>query len=222
MRKLLMFSAAAIAVATAAPVMADTMAVTTTDVNLRAGPSSRDAVVGVIGSGETVNVTSCIDGGRWCRVVMADGEGYVSSRFLSGDLATTGVIVDEGTTASIRTRRPAATPGTTAGVVTGGTAGAITGAVIGGPVGAAVGGAAGIIAGGTTGAILDPPTRVRRYVSTHRVEPVYLQDEVVVGTTLPRTVELRPIPDYRYRYVYLNERPVLVDPGTRRVVYIEQ
>ncbi|TIV09513.1 MAG: DUF1236 domain-containing protein, partial [Mesorhizobium sp.] len=49
---------------------------------------------------------------------------------------------------------------------------------------------------------------------------VYLDGEVVTGATLPDTVELREIPDYRYRYVYVNNQPALVDPGTRRIVYV--
>jgi uncharacterized protein DUF1236 len=34
-------------------------------------------------------------------------------------------------------------------------------------------------------------------------------------------VQLRPVPDYStYRYVYVNGQPVLVDPASRRIVYI--
>ena len=94
--------------------------------------------------------------------------------------------------------------------------------MIGGPIGAAVGGAAGVIAGGTTGAVLDPPRRVRTYVSSHRVQPVYLDNQITVGSSLPDTVELREIPDYRYRYVYVNDQPMLVDPGSRRIVYVQR
>ena len=65
-----------------------------------------------------------------------------------------------------------------------------------------------------------PPAEVGTYVTTHRVDPVYLEGEVVTGATLPDTVELREIPDYRYRYVYVNNQPALVDPGTRRIVYV--
>lgn len=216
MRKLLMFSAAALAMATA-PAMAE-MATATTDLNLRAGPSSREPVIGMIAGGDSVNIDGCVNNGRWCKVSMANGEGWVSSRFLAGDFATTGVIVGEST-GSIRPARPGS-PGTTAGVLTGGTAGAITGAVIGGPPGAVIGGAAGMLAGGATGAALDPPYRVRTYIRSNRVEPVYIQGDYAVGTRLPRTVVLNEIPDYQYRYVYLNDRPVLVEPGSRRIVYV--
>ena len=85
---------------------------------------------------------------------------------------------------------------------------------------AVVGGGAGVVAGGAAGTVIDPPERVRTYVSTNEIEPVYLDGEVVVGAGLPETVELREIPDYEYRYVYVNSQPVLVEPTSRRIVYV--
>ena len=46
------------------------------------------------------------------------------------------------------------------------------------------------------------------------------QNAVVQYALEPWAVELREIPDYRYRYVYVNNQPALVDPGTRRIVYV--
>ena len=40
------------------------------------------------------------------------------------------------------------------------------------------------------------------------------------GAGLPQTVVLNNVPDYRYQYVYVNDTPVLVDPATRRIVYV--
>jgi hypothetical protein len=57
-------------------------------------------------------------------------------------------------------------------------------------------------------------------VTSHQVEPVYLDGEVVVGAGLPETVALNEIPDYEYRYVNVNGQPVLVDAHSRRIVYI--
>ena len=99
------------------------------------------------------------------------GEGWVSSRYLSGDFDAGQIVVTEQPTAAVRWQHRPATPARRAGVVTGGAGGAVTGAVVGGPVGAAVGGVAGVIAGGTTGTVLDPPRRVRTYVSAHRMRP---------------------------------------------------
>ncbi len=102
----------------------------------------------------------------------------------------------------------------------GGVTGAVAGAIVAGPAGALVGGVAGTVAGGATGTIIDPPAPVRDYVVQNEFEPVYLDGEVVVGAGLPETVELREIPDYEYRYVYVNGQPALVEPGTRRIVYV--
>lgn len=65
-----------------------------------------------------------------------------------------------------------------------------------------------------------PTPRVRAYIEANRYEPVYLDGEFEVGASLPESVEVYEIPDYEYRYVYINDRPVLVEPGTRRIVYI--
>ncbi|TGV56344.1 DUF1236 domain-containing protein, partial [Mesorhizobium sp. M00.F.Ca.ET.149.01.1.1] len=59
-----------------------------------------------------------------------------------------------------------------------------------------------IVASDPVDPIARPPAEVGTYVTTHRVDPVYLEGEVVTGATLPDTVELREIPDYNYRYVY--------------------
>ena len=222
MRKLLTLSAATVALIAASAAFADTLATATSDLNVRAGPGSQNPVIGVIGRGQSVNINGCVQGGGWCTVAFSGGEGWVSSRYLSGDFDAGQIVVTEQPTAAVRVARPAATPGQAAGIVTGGAAGAVTGAVVGGPVGAAVGGVAGVIAGGTTGTVLDPPARVRTYVSSNRMRPIYLQDNVVVGSSLPDTVELREIPDYDYRYVYVNNRPMLVEPGSRRIVYVIQ
>jgi len=44
---------------------------------------------------------------------------------------------------------------------------------------------------------------------------------VVVGEPLPPTVELRTVPRHaEYRYAVVNDRRVIVEPRTRRVVRI--
>ena len=67
-----------------------------------------------------------------------------------------------------------------------------------------------------------PADNVRVYIDENPGDTIVYRDTVTVGTVLPDDVEFREIPDYRYRYVRLNDRPVLVDPGTRRVVYVYQ
>ncbi len=101
--------------------------------------------------------------------------------------------------------------------------GAVAGAIVGGPVGAAIGGAIGAIAGGTLSA--PQSARVQQYVVMQEAPSGYVQDQVVVGTPLPRTVSSYPVPadvgvNTQYQYSVLNERTVLVDPHTRRVVQV--
>jgi uncharacterized protein YraI len=137
MRRLLILSAATAAFMSAGAAYADTMATANRDLNVRAGPGTQNPVIGVVGSGQSVNIRGCEQSGRWCTVAFDGGEGWVSAKYLSGDFNAGQVVVTEQPTAAIRTTRPTATPGQAAGVVTGGAAGAVTGAVIGGPVGAA-------------------------------------------------------------------------------------
>ena len=106
-----------------------------------------------------------------------------------------------------------------AGAAVGGTAGGVTGAVAGGlifgPIGAIIGGFTGAVIGASV--VSDASVE---YVRTHPTEPVVIEGNLDVGYVVPDTVELRQIPDYRYRYVYVNNQPALVDPGTRRIVYV--
>ena len=110
--------------------------------------------------------------------------------------------------------------GTTAGA----TGGAVTGAIVGGPVGAVVGGAAGAIVGGLAE---QQQPQFRQYVVTQRRPSFRYQEEVRVGTVLPSAgVTYYEVPaEYgvrEYRYTVVNDRVVLVDPNTRRIVQIVQ
>ncbi|OKO77641.1 DUF1236 domain-containing protein [Bradyrhizobium sp. NAS96.2] len=67
-------------------------------------------------------------------------------------------------------------------------------------------------------------TRIHSYVTEHKIRPVETREKIVVGSPVPRDVELEAVPaDWgpsltRYRYVYSGERVMLVDPETRTVV----
>jgi hypothetical protein len=67
-------------------------------------------------------------------------------------------------------------------------------------------------------------TRIRAYVTEHKVRPVATQEKIIVGGAVPREVELEAVPSdwgpslTRYRYIYSGDRVMLVDPGTRTVV----
>jgi Protein of unknown function (DUF1236) len=109
--------------------------------------------------------------------------------------------------------------------------GAEEGAAIGnrdaGPVGAIVGGAVGAAAG-TVGAIIgeDDRPRFREYVVRERRPSYRYREEVHVGAVLPeRGVRLYEVPrEYHirpgYRYAVVNDRTVIVEPRSRRIVEI--
>ncbi|MHC4041587.1 DUF1236 domain-containing protein [Bradyrhizobium sp. 23AC] len=67
-------------------------------------------------------------------------------------------------------------------------------------------------------------TKIRTYVTEHKVRPVQTREKIVVGQPVPREVELEAVPaDWgpsltKYRYVYSGERVMLVDPSARTVV----
>ncbi|MGY4231538.1 sugar (pentulose or hexulose) kinase [Bradyrhizobium sp. USDA 4449] len=67
-------------------------------------------------------------------------------------------------------------------------------------------------------------TKIRTFVTEHKVRPVETREKIVVGQPVPREVELEAVPaDWgpsltKYRYVYSGERVMLVDPSTRTVV----
>jgi hypothetical protein len=68
-------------------------------------------------------------------------------------------------------------------------------------------------------------TRIKSYVTEHKIRPVETRERIVVGTKVPTDVELEAVPSdwgpsvTKYRYVYSNNRVMLVDPATRTVVH---
>ena len=109
------------------------------------------------------------------------------------------------------------------GAASGMATGAVGGAIVGGPVGAVVGGAIGAVVGGALTPEQQP--RVQQYVIQQRRPSYEYQQQVQVGAVLPSSgVQYYELPaDYGvtdYRYTYVNERAVLVDPRTNRIVQI--
>jgi hypothetical protein len=105
--------------------------------------------------------------------------------------------------------------------------GAAAGERAAGPVGAIVGGAVGA-ATGTVGGILgieDRP-RFREYVIREHRPSFRYRENVRIGAVLPeRGVTLYAVPrEYHvrpgYRYAIVNDRPVIVEPRSRRIVEI--
>lgn len=220
--KLLISVAAGAVMALGGTAVAQQLVYATTDLNLRAGPGPEYPVIGVIAADGEATLNGCLDASKWCQVSAAGIDGWAYSDYLIGDSAGVEAVVTER---PAEMQVPVVTyerqpTGGEVGSLAGATTGAVAGAIIGGPIGAAVGGIAGAATGGAAGTILDPAPQVRTYIEENPVDPVYLEGEVVVGASLPDTVEIREIPDYEYRYVYVNGQPVLVEPDTRRIVYI--
>lgn len=64
-------------------------------------------------------------------------------------------------------------------------------------------------------------TVVRTYVKKQPLASVKIPGvELNIGTALPDTVELHEVPDVKYRYVVIDNRTVLVDPSTRKIVKV--
>jgi uncharacterized protein YraI len=232
--RLLAATAGILAAATGAS-MAQTAVSATTDLNLRAGPGPQYPVIGTLGVDETATLDGCAQGSKWCQVTVKGEPAWAYSDYLTSEFtAGSRVVVTERPAEAVpvveyRETAPATTTTTTTAAGQGGGApgaaagtigGVVAGALIGGPIGAAIGGVAGATAGGVVGEAIQPTPVVREYVTTNRVDPVYLEGEVVVGAGVPETVTLTPVPDYEYQYAYINGQPVLIDPSTRRIVSV--
>lgn len=82
----------------------------------------------------------------------------------------------------------------------------------------------GTAAGGTVQIEPQYRTKIKSYVTEHKVRPITTHEKIIVGSRVPADVELEAVPaDWgpsltQYRYVYSGSRVMLVDPGTRTVV----
>lgn len=204
MNKLLVMAAmaAAAAIGGAAPSLAaGTTATATADLNIRSGPGPQYQPVDVIPNGQSVAVEGCLRGSQWCQVDYNGQTGWSYGKYLTTNYQGQTVIIEN---------QPSAVPTATYSAPANAPAPAR-------PVEGELIGRVGDVA---PPAIEPPPAAVRTYVVDHSVQPAYLNGEVVVGAGVPDTVELQQVPDYSYDYTYVNNEPVLVDPASRRIVYI--
>jgi uncharacterized protein YraI len=203
MKNLLMTTAlvAATALTGASAALAATTATATVDLNIRSGPGPQYPPTGVITGGDQVVVEGCIQNSQWCQVNYNGTTGWSYAEYLTTDYQGKTVIIEQSRE---QVGVPVVTYQTTA-----------TTAPAPAPV-----------AGQLLGRVGDypppppPPPAVQTYVVQNPVDPVYLSGEVVVGAGIPDTVRLVQVPDSQYDYVYVNGQPVLVDPSTRRIVYV--
>jgi hypothetical protein len=115
---------------------------------------------------------------------------------------------------------------TAQGIVGGAAQGAESGSHAAGPVGGVVGGAVGAVEGGVAGLLgIDQRPRFREYV-VHENRTSYRYDRpVMVGAVLPESgVTYYEVPsEYgirTFRYTIVNDRTVLVDPSTHRIMQV--
>lgn len=67
----------------------------------------------------------------------------------------------------------------------------------------------------------DIPETTITYVERHPVDPVILEGPVEAGMVVPDTVQIIDVPENpNYGYIYVDQRPVLVDRGSRQVIWV--
>lgn len=97
MRRLLLCASVAAAMALPATAMAASSAVTTTNLNLRAGPGTEYPAVDTIPEGARLRIRGCISGYNWCDVVWRGERGWAQGDYLAALYRGHRVVViDEG------------------------------------------------------------------------------------------------------------------------------
>ncbi|MER8956889.1 DUF1236 domain-containing protein [Mesorhizobium sp. M0833] len=82
---------------------------------------------------------------------------------------------------------------------------------------------AGIGAAAAQDVIIEPQqeTVIKEYVKKQPLASVKIPGvELNIGSPLPDTVELHEVPNVKYRYVVVDNRTVLVDPSTRKIIKV--
>lgn len=200
----LSFVALAAATALSVPASAATTAEATTALNIRSGPGPQYEVVGVIKDNDQAVIDGCIEGSLWCQVSYRGTTGWAYSKYLTASASgKTVVIADDRAALNV----PVVTYEPAPGTVGSAAPPTVTGTLVDAQ-------------SPTRPLVITPPAEVRTYVTAHPVRRTYLNGEVVVGAGLPQDVVLQPVPQYDYRYAYVNGMPVLVEPGSRRIVYV--
>lgn len=190
---------------TAGLARAEMLATTVTDIDVKSGPGQQYPSVGTATRGSQAALDGCVKGSRWCRIDVNGMRGWVFAQALTVEQNGGPVVVEQhGSDLGVP-------------VVTYQTDDATTGSVqpispspddeLVGPVGSGE-------------AVASPPRMVRTYIDENPVDAVQAEGQIAVGSELPRDIAVRTIPDYQYSYVRVNGQPVLVDPGTHRVVYV--
>jgi uncharacterized protein YraI len=215
--KRILLSAAVLTFATFGAAQAQTIGTATTDLNLRAGPGPEQPVIGLIKARRNAQILGCVEGSLWCQVQYRGQQGWAYSQYMSLRAGSGTIVVREPANIAgvpviaysgyvTPTYRPDVVP--VASAITSGAR--------------AIGASEPVVYASTylPPARVTPPSAVGSYVTANAAPSFSYPGEVVVGVGLPQTVVLNNVPDYRYQYVYVNDTAVLVDPATRRIVYV--
>ncbi|MBB5534982.1 DUF1236 domain-containing protein [Rhizobium giardinii] len=174
------------------------LATTATDLTVYSGPGTEYPSVGIATRGSSAALDGCLDGENWCRIDVNGMRGWVFAQELTVDYNGAPVIVQER-------RVDLGVP-----IVRHEQTGSIAGPADPAPGDEMI---------GEVGTIVPPP-EVITYIDRTPMGPVAYDGEIVVGATLPSDVMISAVPNYRYSYVRINDRPILVDPQSRRIVYV--
>ncbi|MES5098739.1 DUF1236 domain-containing protein [Agrobacterium sp. BA1120] len=172
------------------------VATTASDISVRSGPGEDYPEVGLATRGSDAVLDGCLDGSAWCRIEVNGLRGWANADYLN--------VMYEGSPVILHERRadinvPVVTYEKTSSVQ----AEPNPGDPNLGRVGE-----------------VNPPENVITYIDKHPARVVRVEGDVAIGETLPESAELVTIPDYEYSYVRVNDRRVLVEPSTRRIVYV--
>jgi uncharacterized protein YraI len=177
------------------------VATTASDISVRSGPGEDYPELGLATRGSNAVLDGCLDGSAWCRIEVNGLRGWANADYLN--------VMYEGSPVILRERRadievPVVTYEKTSSVQSEPNPG-----------------------DPNLGRVEDvdaitPPETVITYMDEHPGDDVSIDGDVVLGGTLPAGTQLGAIPDYEYRYVRVNDRSVLVEPRTRRIVYVYQ
>ena len=204
--KRIMLSAAILTLALAGAAQAQTIGTATTGLNIRSGPGPEQPVIGYMKARQRAQILGCVEGSLWCQVQFRGIQGWAYSQYMSLQAGSGRIVVREPAAVVYGyapTYRPDVPLAPLAEAITSGAR--------------AIGAAESVVYAST---FAPPPPAVGAYVTNNAVNSFAYDGNVVVGAGLPQTVVLNNVPDYRYQYVYLNNTPVLVDPATRRIVYV--
>ncbi|MET0867542.1 MAG: DUF1236 domain-containing protein [Pseudorhodoplanes sp.] len=217
------FTAAIFSFALLGAAQAQTVGTATTDLNLRTGPGPEQPVIGFIKTRQKANIIGCVEGSLWCQVSFRGKTGWAYSQYMSLQAGGGRIVVREPANLvdvpvtsydALGYRAPTYGPDVAP------IAAAITDTVVGngGPGAGAIGAPRPAVYVRPYG--VTPPPAIGQYVASNTTNSFYYSGDVAVGASIPQTVVLNNVPDYRYQYVYVNDTPVLVDPVTRQIVYV--